>query len=98
MNRGYRAADASAEPVAVLQAAIQQLVQRDQQAHEPAPAQHAKPEVPHFIAASYFQGPKQGYFFSTGDEGTGWVLPSFLAARQLHSHSNSLGSHCRFTR
>jgi hypothetical protein len=73
MNRGFRGGDASAEPVAVLQAAIQQLAQRDQQANEPAPAERARPEVPHFMPADYFQGAKQGYYFGTGYEGTGYV-------------------------
>lgn len=71
MNRGFRGGDASAEPVAVLQAAIQQLAQRDQQAHEAVPAERARAEVPQFIPADYFQGAKQGYYFSTGEEGTG---------------------------
>jgi citrate synthase len=76
MNRGFRGGDASAEPVAVLQAAIQQLAQRDQQANESAPAERARPEVPHFLPADYFQGAKQGYYFGTGYEGTGYVKQS----------------------
>lgn len=81
MNRGFRGGDA-AEPVAVLQAAIQQLAQRDQQAHEPAPAERAQPavEVPQFIPADYFQGARQGYYFGTGDEGTGYVPDGHTAA------------------
>lgn len=70
---GYRGiGDAAAEPVAVLQAAIQQLVQRDQAAPDSsaAPAQPRR-QVPAFIPADYFQGAKQGYYFGTGDEGTG---------------------------
>jgi hypothetical protein len=73
MNRGYRGGgDAFDEPVAVLQAAIQQLAQRDQQAQAAAaPAEEARPQVPHFIPAAYFQGAKQGYYFGTAEEGTG---------------------------
>lgn len=74
MNRGYRSTDAVAEPVAVLQAAIQQLAQRDQQLHQQhqhEPAVQPKPDVPLFLPADRFQGPKKGYYFGTGDEGTG---------------------------
>lgn len=79
MNRGFRGGDA-AEPVAVLQAAIQQLAQRDQQAHEPAPAERAPPaaQVPLFLPADYFQGARQGYYFGTGDQGTGYVTRRLL--------------------
>lgn len=74
MNRGFRGGDASAEPVAVLQAAIQQLAQRDQQAQEAAaPAERVAPEVPQFVPADYFQGARQGYYFGTGHHGTGYV-------------------------
>eukprot|EP00883_Tetradesmus_obliquus_P002969 jgi/Sobl393_1/13186/SZX68763.1 len=67
----YRLAD---EPVAVLNAAIQELVGQ-QQAKAPA-AQHqqqpAAVEVPQFLPAPRFLGPKQGYYFGTAEEGTGY--------------------------
>jgi hypothetical protein len=69
----YRLAD---EPVAVLNAAIQELVGQ-QQAKAPAVQEQQQPaaaEVPHFLPAARFQGPKQGYYFGTAEEGTGCVL------------------------
>jgi hypothetical protein len=83
MNRGggYRGGggDASADAEAVLQAAIQQLAAREQQQHghaapEPTPAAAKRPEAPSYLHAERFQGARQGYFFGTGDEGTGLVL------------------------
>ncbi|WIA28620.1 hypothetical protein OEZ86_011157 [Tetradesmus obliquus] len=68
----YRLAD---EPVAVLNAAIQELVGQ-QQAKAPAAQQHqqqpAAVEVPQFLPAPRFLGPKQGYYFGTAEEGTGY--------------------------
>jgi hypothetical protein len=69
----YRLAD---EPVAVLNAAIQELVGQ-QQAKAPAvqlQQQPAAAEVPHFLPVPRFLGPKQGYYFGTAEEGTGYVL------------------------
>jgi hypothetical protein len=73
MNRGFRGGGASDETVAVLQAAIQQLAQRDQPPEPTSVEDKARPEVPRFIPADYFQGQKQGYYFGTSDEGTGYV-------------------------
>lgn len=57
------------EPVAVLNAAIQELVHGQQiKAAAPTPKE---PEVPLFIPAASFQGIKKGYYFGTGEEGTG---------------------------
>lgn len=56
----------------MLQAALQQLGQRDQQGAQEAPvAERVQQEVPYFIPADFFKGARQGYYFGTGDEGTG---------------------------
>jgi hypothetical protein len=73
MNRGFRGGGGSDETVAVLQAAIQQLAHRDQPPEPTLAEEQARPEVPRFISADYFQGQKQGYYFGTSDEGTGYV-------------------------
>jgi hypothetical protein len=71
----YRLAD---EPVAVLNAAIQELVgQQQAKAAAPAAQQQQQPaavEVPHFLPAQRFLGAKAGYYFGTAEEGTGCVV------------------------
>lgn len=64
----------SDEPAAVLEAALQQLAaQRQQQvsAQQAAAPAAARPAAPAFIAADRFAGARQGYFFGTGERGTG---------------------------
>ena len=52
------------DPAAVLQAAIRGVVDR-----LPESLKEEKEET--FQAARYFVGSKRGYYFGTGDEGTG---------------------------
>lgn len=57
------------ETVEVLQEAIHELTQ-GQRPKVPEPAARQQ-EVPSFIPAATFRGVKKGYYFSTGEEGTG---------------------------
>jgi len=65
-----KAGGRSDEPVAVLEAALQQLAQRAQPQHSKT-VPVAAPQAPLFIPASRFKGVKQGYYFGTGEDGTG---------------------------
>lgn len=55
------------ETRSVLSAAISRFVE-SANTGKPAPRQAAGPD---FVAADRFDGPKQGFFFTTGSKGTG---------------------------
>ena len=54
------------DPAAVLQAAIRGVVDR-----LPETVKEEKADTVTFQPAKYFVGPKQGFYFGTGDSGTG---------------------------
>lgn len=60
----------SDEPNAVLQAAIHELTQGQQSKVPPAAVKQL--DVPSFIPAATFRGTRKGYYFSTGEAGTGY--------------------------
>lgn len=73
------------EPVAVLNAAIQELVQNGAPGGTPAAGKRAARPVsdtPAFVPAQRFGGFRRGYFFGTGDNGTGCAL--YLDAVLFH--------------
>lgn len=62
------------DPAAVLQAAIRGVVDR-----LPESVKEEKPDVVTFQPARYFIGRKEGFYFGTGNNGTGQVLLRHLA-------------------
>lgn len=57
------------DPAAVLQAAIRGVVDR-----LPDTVKDDKEQLPEFQQARYFTGSQKGYYFGTGEQGTGWAV------------------------
>ena len=78
------------DPAAVLQAAIRGVVER-----LPEKLKDEKDKVQEFQLARYYVGPKRGYYFGTGEQGTGWEnrlsfanLNSFGVGESTFMHVN----------
>jgi hypothetical protein len=69
-----------AAPVAVLQAAVDHVLQEAKQK-----ALARVTGLPPFIESDTFVGPKRGYYFGTGEQGVGWV-PSAAAEAAIAVH------------